>query len=428
MRRLVSLAGRVALTLGAAATLGATPLLAHEGRPAQPHDLWTAWSLDPGTAIPIMLAGLLYIIGARKLARGAGSHGRPARRARALCFAMGWMALVLALLSPVHAAAESLFAMHMMQHEILMVIAAPLLVLSRPVVQMLWALPAPWRRRLGRAFHVRPVRSAWTGFSSIRGAWVAHAIAIWAWHLPVLYERTLTSSLAHGAQHASFVFTALLFWWSIARSRAARTSGVVALFTTAVHTSALGALIALSRVPWYPAYGETSGAWGLSALEDQQLAGLIMWMPATVAYAAAALWLVAGWLREPRARGAVVRASLGSTITVVLLLAGCRQKPARVSGSMLGGDAERGRATMRAYGCTACHAVPSMVGDNPSVGPSLEGFGGRAYIAGILPNTPENLLRWIQDPPGVDSLTAMPNLSVTSADAVDIAEYLYTLR
>ena len=428
MRRLVSVSGRVAMTLGAAVASGAAPLLAHEGRPAEPHDLWTAWSLDPGTAVPIALAGLLYVIGARKLARAARAHGRPARRTRALGFAMAWIALVVALLSPVHAAAESLFAMHMMQHEILMVIAAPLLVGSRPVVQMLWAFPAPWRRRLGRAFHVQSVQSAWAGLSSIRVAWVIHAIAIWVWHLPILYECTLTSSLAHGAQHASFFFTALLFWWSIARSRAARTSGVVPLFTTAVHTSALGALIALSRVPWYPRYGETSGAWGLSALEDQQLAGLIMWMPATVAYAAAGLWLVAGWLREPRVRAAAIRGSLGSSIIVVVLLAGCRQKPARVIGSMVGGNAERGRATMRAYGCTACHAVPSMVGDNPSVGPSLEGFGGRAYIAGVLPNTPENLLRWIQDPPGVDSLTAMPNVGVTSADAVDIAEYLYTLR
>jgi putative membrane protein len=301
-------------------------------------------------------------------------------------------------------------------------------VLSRPVVQMLWALPAPWRRRLGRVFHAWPVRRAWRGLSSIRVTWIIHAIAIWAWHLPILYDRTLTSSLAHAVQHVSFLVTALLFWWSIARSRAARASGVVALFTTAVHTSALGALIALSRVPWYPRYGETSGIWGLSALEDQQLAGLIMWMPASVAYTAVALWLVAGWLREPRVRAAAARASLGSTIILVLLVAGCRQKPAHVTGSMVGGNAERGRATMRAYGCTACHAVPSMIGDNPSVGPSLEGFGGRAYIAGVLPNTPENLLRWIQDPPAVDSLTAMPNLGVTSAEAIDIAEYLYTLR
>ena len=95
---------------------------------------------------------------------------------------------------------------------------------------------------------------------------------------------------------------------------------------------------------------------------------------------------------------------------------------------MVGGNPDRGRASMRAYGCTSCHAVPKMVGDNPSVGPSLAGFGGRAYIAGVLPNTPENLLRWIQDPPGVDSLTAMPKLGVTPRDAVDIAEYLYTLR
>jgi len=309
-----------------------------------------------------------------------------------------------------------------------MVIAAPVLVLSRPVVPMLWSLPAPWRRRIGRTLHARLVRRGWTIVSTIPAAWAIHAVAIWMWHLPVLYDRTLTSSVAHAAQHVSFFATAVLFWWSITRNKTARASGVLALFTTAVHTGALGALIALSPAPWYPRYGETSGGWGLTALEDQQLAGLIMWMPATIAYAAGALWLVARWLHEPRARTTVVRASLGSAAVAILLLGGCRQRPARVQGSMVGGDPERGRATMRAYGCTSCHAVPSMVGDNPSVGPSLEGFGGRAYIAGVLPNTPENLLRWIQDPPGVDSLTAMPNLGVTSRDATDIAEYLYTLR
>jgi putative membrane protein len=408
--------------------LDAGPAFAHDGRPLEPHDLWRAWTFDAGVMMPLVLAAMLYLIGLRTLTRTAAAHGRGARRRRAVGFAIGWLVLAVALLSPMHALSEALFSMHMVQHELLMVIAAPVLVLSRPVVPMLWSLPAPWRRHVARALHASPVRRVWTVVSTIPAAWAIHAVAIWMWHLPMLYDRTLTSSVAHAFQHVSFFATAVLFWWSVARNRTARTAGVLALFTTAVHTGALGALIALSPAPWYPRYGETSGAWGLTALEDQQLAGLIMWMPATVAYAAGALWLVARWLREPRTRAAVARASLGSAALALLLLGGCRQRPARVDGSMVGGDAERGRATMRAYGCTSCHAVPTMVGDNPSVGPSLEGFGGRAYIAGVLPNTPENLLRWIQDPPGVDSLTAMPNLGVTSRDALDIAEYLYTLR
>ncbi len=383
---------------------------------------------DVGTTVPIVLAALLYVFGLRKLTRAAVAHGRSARRRRAIGFGVGWLTLVVALLSPMHALAEALFSMHMVQHEILMVVAAPVLVLSRPLVPMLWALPAPWRRRAGRALQSRSVRTAWKALSSIPIAWMLHAVAIWIWHLPMLYDQTLTSSAAHAAQHASFFATAVLFWWSITRGRAARALSVLALFTTAVHTGALGALIALSPTPWYPRYGETSGAWGLTALEDQQLAGLIMWMPATIAYVAGALWLASRWLREPLRQAAIARASLGSAVIALLLMGGCRQRAATIEGSMVGGDATRGRAAMRAYGCHACHAVPRMVGDNPSVGPPLEGFGGRAYIAGVLPNTPENLLRWIADPPAVDSLTAMPKLGVTPRDAVDIAEFLYTLR
>ncbi len=426
MRDLVKVGVASAVSVCAIA-IGAAPARAHEGAPLEPHDLWTAWTVDVGTTLPLLLAATLYVLGVRRLTRGAAVHGRRARRQRAASFCLGWMTLALALLSPMHAASEALFSMHMVQHEILMIVAAPLLVVARPLVPILWSLPAPWRRRVGGMVRTRAVRGGWALLSSVPIAWALHAVAIWVWHLPLLYEQTLTSSGAHAAQHVSFFATAILFWWSIARGRGARTAGVLSLFTTAVHTGALGALIALSPTPWYPRYGEASGAWGLTALEDQQLAGLIMWMPATIAYVVAALWLAAGWLREPRSRAAVVRASLGATI-VMVLLAGCRQRSAQVEGSMVGGSASRGRLAMRAYGCTACHAAPRMVGDNPSVGPSLEGFGGRAYIAGVLPNTPENLLRWILDPPGVDSLTAMPNVGVTPADAVDIAEYLYTLR
>jgi len=95
---------------------------------------------------------------------------------------------------------------------------------------------------------------------------------------------------------------------------------------------------------------------------------------------------------------------------------------------MVGGAPSRGPALIRSYGCGTCHTVPGVTGANGLVGPPLTGLAERAYIAGVLPNAPENLVRWIENPKAVDSLTAMPVLGVTPADARDIAAYLYTLR
>lgn len=95
---------------------------------------------------------------------------------------------------------------------------------------------------------------------------------------------------------------------------------------------------------------------------------------------------------------------------------------------MTGGVPDQGNALIRGYGCGSCHTIPGIPGANALVGPSLERFANRVYIAGVLENNPENLIRWIQDPPGVDPLTAMPNLKVSDADAKNIAAYLYTLQ
>jgi cytochrome c len=93
-----------------------------------------------------------------------------------------------------------------------------------------------------------------------------------------------------------------------------------------------------------------------------------------------------------------------------------------------GGDPNRGKEAIRTYGCSSCHTIPGVEGANAQVGPPLDKVGGRVYIAGVLVNTPENLARWIKDPPGVDPKTAMPNLGVTDADVCDISSYLYTLK
>jgi cytochrome c2 len=93
-----------------------------------------------------------------------------------------------------------------------------------------------------------------------------------------------------------------------------------------------------------------------------------------------------------------------------------------------GGDPHRGAAAIRTYGCGTCHVVPGVRGATGTVGPPLAGIAQRAYIGGVLTNTPENLVRWLQDPPSVDPKTAMPNVGVTYQDAVDIAGYLYSRK
>ena len=100
----------------------------------------------------------------------------------------------------------------------------------------------------------------------------------------------------------------------------------------------------------------------------------------------------------------------------------------REAAAITGGDPEYGPALMRKYGCQACHTIPGVAGADGLVGPPLGGIAARSYIAGVLPNTPQNMMRWIQNPKGVDSLTAMPNTGVTDSDARHIAAYLYTLK
>jgi cytochrome c len=107
---------------------------------------------------------------------------------------------------------------------------------------------------------------------------------------------------------------------------------------------------------------------------------------------------------------------------------GAHDVEAREAAAMTGGDPARGPDLMRKYGCQSCHTIPGVVGADGLVGPPLAGIASRSYIGGVLPNAPANMLRWIEDPKKVDSLTAMPNVGVTPSDARHIAAYLYTLR
>lgn len=294
-------AALAALSLG----FGASPAWGHPDRPLAPHDLWSAWAEEPWALAAIGAAAWLYARGAGRVWKRAGvGRGVPLWRFR--CYAGGILALLIALVSPLDPLGGALFSAHMVQHELLIMIAAPLLVLGTPIVAFLWSLPKRWRRRVGGWGRARPVRSAWRLLTHPLCAWSVHAAAIWIWHAPRLYEATLTSATVHTLQHASFFGSALLFWWPLLHPSTHRRLGqglaVIYLFTTAVYGSGLGAFLSLASRPWYPAYGDRAAPWGLTALEDQQLGGLIMWIPFGSLYTLAALALVAHWLRGMEAR------------------------------------------------------------------------------------------------------------------------------
>jgi putative membrane protein len=409
----------------------------HSTELINPQNVWTAWSLEPGVVAGLGLTAWLYSRGSRRLWNNAGP-GHGIRRWEALVFGLGWLILAAALVSPLHLMGEVLFSAHMVQHELLMVVAAPLLVLGRPIVAVLWAVPISWRRIAGTLSGRSSVQRTWHLLTLPAVAWGIHAIAIWLWHVPALFQATLDSNLIHTAQHLSFLGSALLFWWSLLRVREGRLglpAAILYLFTTAVHTSLLGVLLTFSDRVWYPLYQSSTAPWGLTPLEDQQLAGLIMWVPAGVGYLVAALAVAATWLRLPQ-RGVAVpaRAGAAGVITVMLVALaplGCKRSTAMTAAAanqVTGGNPQHGALAIRQYGCGTCHTIPGIAGARGSVGPALAGISGRPYIAGVLTNTPSNLIRWIHHPQQVDSLTAMPDVGLTEAAARDIASYLYTLK
>lgn len=281
------------------ALLGCGGAMAHVGERAGPA---SSWSFDPWVVAGLGIAAALYALGTARLWRAAG-RGRGVRRAQVACFAAGWAVLVLALVSPLDALGNRLFAAHMVQHELLMVVAAPLLVLGRPLGAWAWALAPAWRRRLGRAFRASLFRRPWRAISAPLAAWSLHAAALWLWHAPPLFGAALRDDTLHAWQHASFLATALLFWWSVlgAATRAAHGRALASLFATLLHSGALGALLTLSPRVWYAGYVDSAAALGIDPLHDQQLGGLLMWVPGGLAYLAAALAVAAHWLDGDRA-------------------------------------------------------------------------------------------------------------------------------
>lgn len=380
--------------------------------------LHSVWTVEPGIALPLAVTAGLYARGIREWLRRS-TRAREAIRREMIFFISGFVVLAAALISPLHELGETLFSAHMIQHELLMAVAAPLLVLGKPVVPLTWGFPASLRRSISRVFAIQVPPLA---------AFLLHAAAIWIWHFPRLYDASVTSEVVHAAQHISFLGTALIFWWALLHARGA---AIVYLFLTAIHTTLLGALLAVSDTPFYSVYSDAgSRVWGLTRIEDQQLGGLIMWVPGGIVYLLGALYLMLKWIRESGLRVAKREAVFRTAaLLLVMIVIGCiDHRDAKWAAEMTGGSTARGREAIRSYGCMSCHSIPGIQGATARVGPPLRGIASRSYIAGVMSNTPEHMIQWLRNPPSIDSKTVMPNMNVTERDARDIAAYLYTLK
>lgn len=260
-----------------------------------------SWTIDPAVVVPVVVAATLYVRGWVTLARrmperfGAG---------RLIALMAGLGTIVVALCSPLDALGHQLLLGHMVQHLLLMAVAPPLLWLGAPVAPMLLGLPRPLRRTVAGALASGSLRRLAHVLTDPRVGWVAFVVAFWAWHVPALYDRGLRSDSWHHVQHACFFATALLFWRPVilpwpARSHWPRWAMIPYLALAELQNSALAAILTFSDRVIYPAYEIVPRRWGIAALEDQSIAGVIMWVPGSLAFLLPMLWLIVTAIGAP---------------------------------------------------------------------------------------------------------------------------------
>jgi cytochrome c oxidase assembly factor CtaG len=259
----------------------------------------------------VALAGLgaAYLAGLRRYAGRTPSWSAGARRFgrwRPACF-LGALALLALALGPMDSLADQRFAWHMAQHMLLVVGAAPLLAAGAPAVPLLLTLPVRWRAPISR------VRVAFRRTPGVRvlylpvTAWVLQVAVLWGWHLPEAYAAAQEQPLLHAVEHVLFVVTSWAFWWHMLAAGRRRMSGLAAVvysFAATLPMAALGAILTLAPAPLYPGLAGRAAAAGFDPLTDQQLAGLIMWIPPDVVYLAMTVALFLPWFArydEPEA-------------------------------------------------------------------------------------------------------------------------------
>jgi putative membrane protein len=278
------------------------------------------WTWEPVTVALLLLSACWYAAGVRAVWHRAGI-GRGVRVWQAVSFGVGLLSLWIALISPIVWLSTVLFSVHMSQHEILMLVSAPLLVFGHPLFAVLWALPRQTREAWGRWAQTPAVARAWRAVTRPFTVFALHGLALWIWHAPRLYEAALQNDAVHALEHLSFVVTAALFWWAMIHGKYGRLGygvAVIYIFLTAVHSSVLGALMTVAPGLLYPDYAAAGAVWHVDALEDQQLAGLLMWVPSGVVFIAFGLALFAAWLGESDKRVALGSVSAAGRVPATL--------------------------------------------------------------------------------------------------------------
>ena len=268
-------------------------------------DFLGRWDLSPAVLIPLAIIGGGYLLGWLRL--GARSRYRSVTWGRTLFFGFGYVALLLALVSPIDVFGGELFFMHMIQHLLLMMVAAPLLLLASPMAVFLWALPEAARYRLGRAFNRSGLlRRILQGATVPVMAWLLYAGTIWLWHAPFAYDAALEREGLHSLEHLTMFGVAVLFWWPVIgpapiRSHLAYPLRFLYLFMALFQNIIVGAFLTFADSSIYSFYQGAPEHWGVSADVAQQLGGLIMWILGAMMYVAVLSILFFAWIdREER--------------------------------------------------------------------------------------------------------------------------------
>jgi cytochrome c oxidase assembly factor CtaG len=252
------------------------------------------WSIEPAVVVPVLAATTLYAVGWRTLARRMPERFSASR---AIAFMAGLAIILVALCSPLDALGHHLLLAHMIQHMLLMLVAPPLLWAGAPTAPLLMGMPRSARRGAAMILAAPAVRRSLTLLTHPAVSWIAFVIAFWAWHVPALYELALSEDTWHHVEHLCFFATALLFWRPVilawpARSPWPRWAMIPYLVLAEVQNAALAAFFTFSERVIYRGYESARPPWGLTALEDQSLAGVIMWVPGSLAFLLPLLWLV----------------------------------------------------------------------------------------------------------------------------------------
>lgn len=260
--------------------------------------LLTSWDFRPDVSLTILVAGFLYIFGWRRLRKRG--RGRTASNWRLASYLSGLAVLGLALMSAIDVFQSLLFLMHMIQHLLLVMIAPPLLLLANPMPFILWGLPVRLRQTVSQLFRRRSAfRQGLRKLTPPGKSWFAFIIILIGWHDPGAYNASLRYDWLHDIEHISFFVSGLLYWWHVIgagpriHKPLSYTFRIVYLLGTIPFNMFLGVVIAFAESPIYTYYTTVPRLWGISVLNDQQLGGLIMWIPGSMMYIIATLVIVA---------------------------------------------------------------------------------------------------------------------------------------